>query len=571
MEATTELRAATAPGVRPGRGLIRWVSNQNPFYVLSAALVLLGLRMSFDPTARVFPAWAFLLGLAGFTMLLAATACLLVRLGNVWDDVRTLLLLIVIVFLGISMIFDDILMRDRRLGLVGDVGGAAFAMALSEALLRGMRLRLPILFRLPYHLVLALTFLYPVALSPLLDRPDDPGLPWALLAFSTVAALVMLTLLPAIRRGPGYVRDNGSPWAWPLYPWSLFLIVFLGLCVRAMTLCWSMHAPGFPEIRESIFGLYFLNPLLLAGAWLLLEIGLVSRLRAVQNLALTVPPMAVVLALAAHGTGDVSQRFLGDVTDRLGGSPLFLTLLASCAFYGLAAWRRVPAGLGWLTAGLAALAAVGPSTRTLAELTAPQSWPLWTLTALHAARAWERPTSARMLVVSVFAAVAATLDLAPPWGAPARAGLALHLVMASALMIGLTSRDDLARFAQATALMLLALGSLVMLAAGPGMGPALAPEVPRAYPLLAASVALAYASVTHLRLAYASAATSLGLWFAFVGWGVYRQWRQVVVGLDHITWGLAFFALAALISLAKAGVLARWALHRKGKPYRPLG
>lgn len=566
MERPTERRIATGPA----RSLLRWVSNQNPFYVISAVLVLLGLRVSFDPQARVFPAWAFLLGLAAFTLLLALTACVLVRLGNVWEDVRTLLLLIVIVFLAIAMIFDDTLMRDRRLGLIGDVGGALFAIALSEGLLRGMRLRLPILFRLPYHLVLALVFLYPVALSPLLDEPGDPRLPWALLGFSPLAGLVMLSLLPAIRRGPGYVSDNGSPWRWPLYPWSLFVIVFLGLCVRAASLCWSMHAPSFPEIRESIFRPYFLTPLLFSGAVLLLEIGLVSRLRALQTLAMAVPPFLVALAMVGQGTDGVAGRFLEAFIDTLGGSPGFLAILAASVFYAMAAWRGVPAALGGLTASLAILVVVGPDARSLADPIALQGWPLWALTALHAGIAWRRPTSARFLVVAVFAATATAIDMATAWSPAVRAGLALHLVIVAMLAIGLAFHDDLARFARSAALVFLALGSLTLLAIGPGLSPELAPEVPRAYPLLAASIALAYASVTRLRLAYVSAATSLGGWALVTGWTVYCQWRLMVAGLDQIAWGLAFFALAALISLGKAGTLARWSWSRKGKPYRPL-
>jgi len=41
------------------------------------------------------------------------------------------------------------------------------------------------------------------------------------------------------------------------------------------------------------------------------------------------------------------------------------------------------------------------------------------------------------------------------------------------------------------------------------------------------------------------------------GWRGYVVLRQVVAGLDHITGGLAFFMLAALISLKKAGVLSK--------------
>jgi hypothetical protein len=47
--------------------------------------VFIGLRSSFDPGAKVFDTWALILGLAGYTLLLATTACLMVRFGKVWD------------------------------------------------------------------------------------------------------------------------------------------------------------------------------------------------------------------------------------------------------------------------------------------------------------------------------------------------------------------------------------------------------------------------------------------------------------------------------------------------------
>ena len=59
-EPLADLRSPYAPSFL-SRGLMRRLCTGNPFYVVSAGLVLFGLRMSFDPGAKVFPAWAFLL------------------------------------------------------------------------------------------------------------------------------------------------------------------------------------------------------------------------------------------------------------------------------------------------------------------------------------------------------------------------------------------------------------------------------------------------------------------------------------------------------------------------------
>jgi hypothetical protein len=561
-------RAAPRPGptpeacrhTHPARGLIRWISNNNPFYALSAVLVLIGLRMSFDPAARVFPAWAFLSGLAAYTVLMAFTACALVRLGNVWEDVRTLLLLIVVAFVAIAMLFDDVLIKDHNLGRLFNEAAALFAIALSEATLRGMRLRLPPLYRIPYYLSLALIFLYPVALVPWLDRPGDPRLSWAIFGFSPAAALTALTLLPAIRRGPAYVARTGAPWRWPLYPWSLFVILGLGLVARSASLCWSMQAPSFPELGQSVFRPYFLVPLGLAVSVLVLELGLVSRSPVTTRLALTMPAALLVLAMLGHEPGalSVSGRFLENFTTHLGGTPLHLTLLAAIAFYSVASLRQVPSASAWLTVSLATLSLTAPETLTLADPSSPQPAPLWAAAALQGLLALRNPTSARLAIASALSACAVSVSPIPPMALASGPTLALNLAIASALAIGAFFRDDLARFLQAAALVALPLASLKALTMLPAAGAGLEQALLQSYPLLAASVALAYGLWLRHRPALASAVLTLIAWASVAGSRGYTQLRPLVAGLDQITLGLASFALAALVSLAKAGVLARW-------------
>ncbi len=561
MDHHTDTEPATCHRDHPGRDLIRWFSNANPFYAISAVLVLIGLRMSFNPDVHAFPAWVFILGLAAYTMLMAGMACVLVRLGNVWEDVRTLLLLVVIVFVGIAMIFDEVLMRDRQLGRLCDLGAAVFAIALSETTLRGMRLRLPALYRIPFYLGLALLFLYPVPLVPLLDRPGNLRLSWALFGFSPAAGLIALTLLPAIRRGPSYVAKTGTPWRWPLYPWALFVILGLGLVARALSLCWSMQAPAFPELRQSLFRPYFLVPLGLSVSILILELGLVTRSRAAVRFGLSMPVGLLILAMLGHGTGpfSVSGRFLDAFTTRLGGTPTYLTLLATIVFYAVASIRRIPSSSVWLTLGLVALAFIGPETLTLAEPSAPRPVPLWAASVFQAVLALRSPNSGRWMVVSVLASVAVSVSPMPPVsGLPTGPILGLHLAIAAALVIGSTFHDGLAKFLQVAGLAALTLASLSALTMVPNAGSGLERALLRAYPLFSASLAIAYAYGMTYRPALVSAALSFGGWLSVVGRRGYAELRPSVAGLDQISLGLAFFALAALISLAKAGVLARW-------------
>src|ERR1700728_471324 len=145
MSLVADVRSDSAPPPAPGgtRGLVRWVCTSNPFYVLSALLVCLGLWVSFGGQVVAAQTWALLSGMAGYTLLLAVTACLLVRFVGVWDDVRTVLLLVVLMFLATSVTFDEVLARDPERGIICYVVGLLFAVAVSEGMLWGVRLTLP--------------------------------------------------------------------------------------------------------------------------------------------------------------------------------------------------------------------------------------------------------------------------------------------------------------------------------------------------------------------------------------------------------------------------------------------
>jgi hypothetical protein len=350
--------------------LLRWICTNNPFYVISAALFLAGLRISFGEHAR--DSWALIGGLSFYTLLLAGAALLLVRFARVWNDVRTVLLLVVLMFLATSVTFDELLVLNPARGRWYFLGGLGFAVALTEALLRGIRLRLPLLFRVPYHLTLVVFFLYPLALVPVIGEPHSEVLMWGLWGFAPVAGLALLTLLPAIRRGHDYLRDNGSPWPWPYYPWSVFVFLAVAVCGRAFLLCWSFHL--LPSANEQlIFGPYFLVPLGLVVAVLLLELGLVSRSRVTQWIALAVPAGLVVLAAVGHRNEAIYAEFLGHFATRLGGTPLFVTLVAISGFYLYAWTRRVTFAVDALTIALAALAFVKPDALTFFDLTATRA------------------------------------------------------------------------------------------------------------------------------------------------------------------------------------------------------
>jgi hypothetical protein len=547
--------------------LLRRVCTKNPFYVLSAGLFLVGLYLSFGAQTGDVDAWALMGGLAGYTLLLAATACLLVRFGNVWDDVRTVLLLVVLMFLATSVTFDEALVLNPARGLLCSAAGLLFAAAVTEGILRGTRLRLPPWFRLPYYLILLLFFAYPPALTLLLAEPDSEALTWGLFGFSPAAGLAFLTLLPAVRRGPEYVRDNGSPWPWPLYPWTLFGVLGFAVPGRAFLLCWSMHLLSGNDRDHLIFGPYFLVPFGLAVAVLLLEAGLVGRRRGVVLLALALPTVLAVLAAVGHRPDDVYQGFLHSFEAHLGGTPLWVTLLAAAAFYGYAALRGVAPATAALTAAVTALAVVGPRTLDFDTLVSPQPAPLLAAAALQLGLGVWRRDSWHCLLGAVVLAPAAVWALAWPAELEAlRLPAAFHVALAGALLVGAAFDDTLGAVLRVGGLVAVLLACLAVTFRGAeGLAEA-PPWAALTYPLVMAGALAVYGALLRQRPWLVAAALALVAWAAGAGWRGYLLLRQTVVGLDHMAIGLALFGLAVLISLGKAGVFSR---RRANSPAPP--
>jgi len=551
--------SGSASTARAGRAnwIVRRLYTSNPFYVISAELVFIGLRVSFPRNEGMFETWALTLGLGAYTLLLAITACLLIRLGRVWDDVRSILLLVVLMFLAMSVTFDDTLASQPRFGVACALGGFLFAAGVSEGVLRAIRLALPALFRVPYYLILGLFFLYPAVLVPLLDQPESAALQWALFGFSPVAGLAFLALLPAIRRGPAYVTENGSPWRWPLYPWVLFGLLAFAVCVRANYLCISMHFIERSAVDDSrsssIFGLYFLVPFLYAICVVLLELALKTRNRSFVRLVLAFPLGLVVLCLVDPPANVVAQRFHSLLMRDLGGSPFFLSLLAALGFYGYAALRRISIAGDFLSVALSALAFVAPGSLGLDDLSNLRLWPLVALGGLQIAMGGRKSESWRSALGAQSLIIAAGGALPAGYSDTERGLVIAHLGLGATLVFGVAYQDLWGVIARRLGALLLFLGCVLAVIDVSAIIPSISPEARCAYAIFAIAIALGYGTLMRDRVYHVAVAASAATWMVMMGWRSYVLLRQFIVGLDLITWGFVSFLLAALISFRKAG------------------
>jgi hypothetical protein len=361
----------------------RMLYNHNPFYLISAALVLFGLQRSVVDWKE--DAWTIGV-LFGYTMLLAVVAFAVVRFGKVWDDARTILLVIVLLLLAISVRFDVIALRDPSAGGAWLLAGLGFAVVLSEGLLRSLRIRLATRYRWPYYLLLVLLFSYPLWLATLSVRGLDRRMVWSVFLFPSVASILFLTLWPAARKKEPDV--DGIPWKWPWYPWSLFAVLVVAVGLRTYWLSVSFQ-PG--QVGAIAFQPYFLIPLGLVTAFLLSELAITAGCRWLRQLALCAPFGLLLTAFPGDGGNKIAVEFLKDLCQHL-GSPAQLALVGLIVFYSVA-WVRGERAAQWaVMLCLVVFGWIKADTISLSRIGAPAMWPLHCIAAIQLTMAlrWNR-------------------------------------------------------------------------------------------------------------------------------------------------------------------------------------
>lgn len=540
----------------PIHDLLRFLYSSNPFYVISAGLIFFGLRSSFDTAGDSFESNALMIGLSGYVILLALSACFLIRVGKVWDDVRSMLLLVVLMCLAISVCFDDALATNPATGAWYYYAGFVFTALVSEGLLRGLPLRLPAVFRVPYYSILALFFFYPVLLSPLVGSPDDPRLHWGLFGFSTAAGLVFLTLLPAARLGPHVVREDDSPWPWPWYPWVLFGTLALGILGRAYYLCISMH---FVVGKDSIFGPYFWIPFLLVLNLLLLEVIQSCRRSALLPCLTVIPTALLAITITGPSKLPVHLGFAETFTNTIGATPLFCTAVAIAVFYGYCVLRRVPRGADFLSAWLLLFCVVGRPTIDPATLTGPIGLPFVLVALIQVVSAIHRRSALRGALATLCVMIGAAIGFRDALLTAHGGFVVFHLLLGIVLLTGAIAHHRFGRFLQyAGAALLTTAGVAAVILPGDTIAPPVSSwldSILPIYPYLALAVALSYGYFVSNGSYYGSAALILGVRLSGVGWQSYVALRRTVEGLDYLFFGFLFFLVAMLISLSKAGLL----------------
>lgn len=537
----------------------RFLYNHNPFYLISALLVLIGLHKALGTDSSVTGGWLLMGVLCGYTLLLATAGYVIVRFGQVWEDARMILLVIVLLFLALSVSFDRIVLENPALGARFLCLGLAFSVMLSEGVFRCVHIRLGRRYRLPYYCMLALLFAYPIVLGHLSVTGQNAAMAWGVFLFPLAAAVVLLTLWPAARAKGRQEPPNGTPWNWPWYPWPLFVFLLVAILLRSYSLSTAFEAS---KGMAASFQPYFITPIILATSLLLLEIGIVNAARRVQQLALLLPILVLGLSFPGSQLNPVAQRFLTLLTTSA-GSPAQLALAGLGIFYGLA-WRRGFRSAEFALISCALIASVvGRQTVSLGTLSEIQPWPLAVLAI------WQLPwgllrRSYRRTVVGAAAgmlALSVSSELVKPW-LPSQYVLT-HASAVLLLFLATLYDDRWARLMRRLAVVLVPVAGLVAATSYEFVYP----QIPRLQHAVYLSALMATAVLFWYRRAampeLLATIASGGSVLLFGSRSLYLLLESSLLskGLPWIACGLSALGVALLLSFCKGGLVDRcWLL-----------
>lgn len=559
--------------------LLSMVYVHNPFYLISACLFVFGLKLLFRNgdssvlfqrgSVGYIEPWGLLGSLAGITLLMAVTAILIVRFGKVWDDARSLILIVLLMLMAIAVSMDELanMLSEnesmQHLALLF-AAGTSFAVVIGELLIRGLGIRLSAGYRLPLYGFMVLFFASPVLLLREVTLMDAEATRWLIAAFPMAAGLLTLTLIPAIRRGSAVVVDNGTPWKWPSFPWTPFVFIALAVCFRSYSLTMSFDPLVSSHFWDTTFGIYQLVPFLLAVLVVMLEIGIAEKLIRLQQAIMLAAPALLILAypwLVPWSRLPGYANFTYVVVDEL-ASPVFLTAIGLGLMYLWAWWKGVRHAEAGVFGMVLLLTMIGPRAfgyRTW-HLSQQQMswWPLLALAALQIVFGIRRRKSLRTfagLLIVIFVAFKTVPSLGGFSEWPAF--LVVHLFLISVLSVGILFRDGFSEILRQIGPPLVSCTMIVALAllnrsdvsavqmAGYAVGMTLLP------------LGLAWFLSSHKYLLVVYLHCGLAVVLAMASGVVWFFRSTLPAGVKPVVLGISSFLIAVFISVLKSGVARR--------------
>lgn len=425
---------------------VKLLYNHNPFYLISAALILYGFRNSFQESTLGENPWLLVGLFSGYITLLAFTGWLIVKFGRVWDDARSIFMVLLLLFMALSTSIDGIFVTDPETALAVAFAGFGLAVIVTESLTHSLGIRFRWLYRSPLYAMLALSYFFPYIFTmkenywPTLDDR------FIILLFPFAVSLSILSLIPSIRQTKRYASKNGTPWRWPLYPYSIFVLLIVGLIGRTVLLTLSFDA----SIASGMLGTWMFVPILFALLWIIFEVGAAEEIQGIQIFALGTLPASLLLATAWPA---FSNTDFYDLIQREIGSPVWLTLLVLIAIYSIAWFDNVKTSGHFLIFAICLAAILQPNGEIASNLDSVQVWPCMTL-AVAAIGSSSRIRQSKSWFLSTIAIAFPATKLAA-FGASSldntfrfeglEVGIIVNLVLLSACIVVCVFRDSFSR------------------------------------------------------------------------------------------------------------------------------
>jgi len=540
--------------------VLRVLYTNNPFYVLSAACLMFSAVDLVCPGSDV----ALVSGLlVAAIVLFSTTAVAIVRWGGVWEDARSLLLIVVLLMVALSCSIDLLLMQNASLGRAAAVAGFGFCVAISQVLLRLLAMRIAWRMQLPMYAVLALMFFFPGVLSRLSASGDDPWLTWATFLFPSVASAPFLALLPVANSRNVNRVATGTPWSWPWYPWSAVAILWAGAVLRSVGLAIAFH----PQLGLDMpFGGYFLAPLVLGGCLLVFELcdGANRKWRMFVEIA----PVGLLAALLGPRlAGGELSGFEHASLVSYWGTPVFVVLVLLSLYYAYLYLRGSRLAYFALVGGMIALTLCGR------QAPQPMPWlqwwplPLTALAGLQWLLLFNRRTSLKLFAALSTSGLALTLYGPTSWVLSYGGLLPLTALSMASLACGYLFCDGAARtlrLAGAVGLAALAVGGAI----ATGMQFDSAPELLIGLQAATALALLALVSWTSRNIEpMISGFAVVVAWLLSLATRGYRMLEESTLGAvaAPLVAAMLFFAAGLVISILKSGRVRRF-WHREPFP-----
>ncbi len=324
--------------------LVRFLYNSNPFYLISAAIVLYAQTVVFR-TGGIDGSTLVPLGLnAAFTLLLAATSVFIVRWGRVWDDARSIFMCILLLLMVQSVSADSEALDGNLAGRAYLAAGFFFSLGVLESIRRQLAIRFPRGFLAGMYTVFGAFFAFPLILGELILRFPDNKAPsmWCILAFPLVMSILFAAgFFPAARRGNQCAEGSNTPWRAPFFPWSAAVMLWVGIVFRTYLVTISFHTAhgklGNFGTLESGFGMYMLLPPIWAALFLITEYQKANRVEC-PAVVYILPPVLLLGAIVRDFPPHAFWQFRRMIFVH-GLTPAALAF-ASLALFYLYAWLR---------------------------------------------------------------------------------------------------------------------------------------------------------------------------------------------------------------------------------------